>query len=746
MTPRGKPRRVDEEGVCDHCGLPLPRRWSWWRAPLRQENEIGGPAYCCLGCRLAASVARDRGEEGAASRTLSRLGLATFFTMNVMAFTMALWTADVYTLDPSDSARLAATFEGLLRYIVMLFACPVLFLLGWPLLENAVEGLRRGVFSTDLLLGAGVTAAFVYSAVSVLRGAGPVYFEVGCIVLLMVTLGRWLEATGKRKANGALDRLARLMPETARRVRSGEEEAIPLAELVKGDVLRVLAGERIPTDGWVVSGMAFVDEQVLTGESAPRSRQAGDPILGGTLNIDGELFINVTAAGQEGTLARLVELLRQARLARGSYQRLADRVSAWFVPVVTAIAIATFFTHGLRSGWEQGLLQGLAVVLIACPCALGLATPLAVWTALGRAADSQVVFRSGEALEQLAGIRAIRFDKTGTLTTGAPEVVGLTCESDAERPEIERRAAAMASGSSHVLARAILAYVAPNRGTRSPASTEVHTIAGRGVSGLVEGEGVPGWTLLGSRRLIDERGCLIGPALEAAARYAGIDGRTVAWIAWGGRARGLFALEECLRTSARTAVARCRSLAIDVVVLTGDNAARGAALASELGVDVKAELLPEDKVEALRSARHQFGPVAMVGDGVNDAPALAASDLGVALGCGADLSRESAAVCLLGDELDKLPWAIALSRRTVRTIRGNLAWAFGFNTVGVGCAALGWLSPAFAAFLMAGSSALVVVNSLRLTGPGQPLGSPVVDSPKPVAEVATAPALEAAVS
>jgi P-type E1-E2 ATPase len=243
-------------------------------------------------------------------------------------------------------------------------------------------------------------------------------------------------------------------------------------------------------------------------------------------------------------------------------------------------------------------------------------------------------------------------------------------------------------------------------------------------------------TVLGSRRLIDERGFLVGPALETAARRARVEGRTVAWIAWDGRARGLFAFDECLRASARAAVARCQSLGIDIAVLTGDNAARGAALARELGVDVEADLLPVDKVDSLRSARRRFGPVAMVGDGVNDAPALAASDLGIALGCGADLSRESAAICLLGDDLDRIAWSIELSRRTVRVIRGNLAWAFGFNTVGVGCAALGWLSPAFAALLMAGSSALVVVNSLRLSDPGQP-----------AARVATAPApaLEAAI-
>ena len=694
-------------GVCDHCGLPLPRPWPWWGAPVRAPVGHEEPAFCCFGCRLAASVDHERGEEGAARRTLTRLGLAVFFTMNVMAFTMALWATDVYEVDAGGHSALIATFEGLFRHLVLLFAAPVLYLLGWPLWENALAGVRRGVFSTDLLLGAGVAAAFGYSAVSVLRGEGPVYFEVGCVVLVMVTLGRWLEATGKLRANDALDRLVRLMPEHVRRVQGDVEDSIALAAVAVGDVLRVLAGERIPADGQVRRGQAFVDEQVLTGESVPRSRRSGDAVLGGTLNLDGDLFIEVTAAGPAGALARLIALVREARLAKGSYERLADRVSSWFVPVVSAVALATFLGHGFLSGWERGLLQGLSVVLIACPCALGLATPLAVWASLGRAARAQVLFRSGDALERLATVRAVRFDKTGTLTTGEPSIAAVVSREDDPIAEVSRRAAALASSSTHVLSRAILGFT-NHQGT---SAAEVRSLAGRGVSGVVDGDGS---TFLGSRRLLEENGQVIGSTLDAAAHAAETSGRSLAWVGWGGRARGLFTFDERLRASTRAALEHCRSLGLDVGVLTGDHAARGAALAGEIGLPVEAGLLPEDKVAAIHNARARFGAVAMVGDGVNDAPALAASDLGVALGCGADLSRESAAVCLLGDDLARFPWSVELARRTVGVIRGNLAWAFGYNAVGIACAALGWLNPAFAAFLMVGSSAFVIVNSLRL--------------------------------
>jgi heavy metal translocating P-type ATPase len=635
----------------------------------------------------------------------------------------------------------------------MLFALPVLVLLGWPLLENAWGALRRGVFSTDLLLAAGVAAAYAYSMVAVIRGDGPVYFEVGCVVLVMVTLGRWLEATGKLQANDALDKLARLMPDTVRRVRANAEEEVALGEIVEGDLLRVLPGERFAADGQLARGIAFVDEQVLTGESRPALKHARDTVLGGTLNLDGDVVVEVTAAGAQGTLARLIELVRQARAAKGPYERLADRVSAFFVPAVTAVAIVTFVVHSSVGGLERGILQGLAVVLIACPCALGLATPLAVWTALGRAAREQVLFRSAESLERLAGIKAIAFDKTGTLTTGNPSVAALKVRDESERDIVLGRAAALAGASSHVLSRAIQRFAAGDGCEPEAAVVEVRALAGRGVVGQVGIDGRDTPTYLGSRRLMAEQGMRLDHSLERSARDVVHQGQSCAWIGWRGRARGLFVFDEQLRPSAREAIARCRALGLRLRVLTGDHAARARALATQLAIGVDADLLPEDKVDAIHRLRATSGPVAMVGDGINDAPALSVSDLGVALGCGTDLTRESAAVCLLGDDLIKLPWAFALARQTVSTIRGNLAWAFGYNSVGILLAACGWLSPSLAALLMVGSSVVVIVNSLRLRnvpGPGTPTDLEHADGP----QIATTPrrrrdeagALEAAAS
>ncbi len=688
--------------LCDHCQLPLPR--SRWR-PLSESEE--GPRYCCFGCEVAAAVSQQRGEHGTASMSLVKLGLAIFFTMNVMAFTMALWTTDVYGAE--EPSRLATVLNGLFRYVVLLFSVPVLLLLGRPFVESAWQSLCRGVLSTDILLASGIVAAFAFSSVSVARGVGPVYFEVGCVVLVLITLGRWLEATGKLRASDALERLERLLPAEVRRLVDGREENVPIGSLRHHDRVRVLPGERFPADGRLIANMAFVDEHVLTGESQPVLKQAGDAVLAGTLNLDGDLTVEVTAVGASGTLARLIEMVREARLSQGRYERLADRVSSWFFPIVSLIALAALAIHTWQGGIERGLMVALSVLLISCPCALGLATPLAVWTALSRAAGAQVLFRGGDALERLASVRAVRFDKTGTLTTGTLSGAEFVARNEEEREQALAVASALAAGSSHVLSQAILRH-ADHAGVEKV--SDIRTHPGLGVAGVWESPGVQAF--LGSARFLEEQGLRLDPSFAQAVHPAGEQGRALALVGWNGEARGLFLFDEQTRRSAGPAVERLRSLGLDLGVLTGDQAARGRALAERFNMAVESGLLPTDKVNAIRQAQSAIGPVAMVGDGINDAPALAASDVGVALGCGTDLSRDSALVCLLGNDLERLPWAIELSRRTVRVIRGNLAWAFGYNAVGVLSAAFGWLNPAFAAVLMVASSVLVVVNSLRL--------------------------------
>ena len=704
--------------VCYYCQSPLPTGWWDRRADPSavEESEL----YCCIGCRMAAAIVQEKGEAGAARGMLTRLGLSIFFSMNVMAFTMALWTTDVYeAAGPGD--QLLVVMHGLFRHLVLLFSLPVLFLLGVPLLDSTWENLRRGLLSTDALLCLGVSAAFAASFLSVLRASGPIYFEVGCIILVMTTLGRWLEATGRLKATSTLDALTRLLPVDVRRLGSGPEpeQLVPLAEVKIGDLLRILPGERFPADGQVERNAALVDEQVLTGESRPVLKEQGARILGGTLNLDGDLVVRVNAVGSAGTLARLVEMVKQARLSKGRYQRLVDRISTWFFPAVAGIAMLAFLVHWAFGSLGQGLMAGMAVSLIACPCALGLATPLAVWSAIGQAANHQVLFRSGEALERLADIGAIRFDKTGTLTTGSAIVSDCQFEHPEERDDALARAAVLAGCSSHVFSQAICALHLHSSvlGSDVAKAQSVRVVPGHGVVGILDNGGQNTPISLGSPLLMDERGLHLGPVLAPCSSRRARGELSMALVGWDREARGLFVFAEQWRSGFDQVIRWLRDAGLDVGVLTGDHAPRGRAIARELGVTVEAELLPEHKVAAIHRTRREHGPVAMVGDGINDAPALAASDVGIALGCGTDVSRDSAAICLLGDDLTRIPWTIELARRTIRVIRQNLFWAFAYNTCGVVAAALGWLNPALAALLMVASSAFVIGNSLRLRNP-----------------------------
>jgi heavy metal translocating P-type ATPase len=698
---------------CDFCGLPI--RGASPGASAAAEETVFEPQFCCFGCRFASAVTRERGETGAIRWTLTRLGLSIFLSMNVMAFTMALWTADVY--GQARAGTLQAPLFGLFRYLCLLLSIPVVVLLGGPLIGNAWQALRRGSLSTDLLLLTGTAAAFVLSAVSVFRDRGPIYFEVACVILVMVTLGRWFEAAGRLQAGAALDELQRLLPESVRVIRDGEFVHVPSADVIRGDLIRVLPGERFPTDGRLTDGCVTVDQQIVTGESQPVTRAPGDEIYAGTLNLDGAVVVEATSGPGSGTLERLIAAVREARDSKGYYQELSDRVSTWVFPAVACVSLATLVWHWRSAGFDHGLSAALAVVLVACPCALGLATPLAAWTAIGVAARHHVLFRSSRALELLAGIRAIRFDKTGTLTTGDVRVISCEADVNLESPsgrQILSRATTLTDGSLHPFSRAIHEYCCTRCTALREKLTELRQLAGRGLVGqsIQTREQI----LLGSRAFMEESGFTIPKSLGPAIMAGEVGGHSLVCAGWDRQVRVVFLMEEALRTSTAEAIADCSSLGLDVAVLTGDHCGCARRLQKELGVPVLAELLPEQKLAAIRVAHEWSGPVAMVGDGINDAPALAASDVGVALGCGADVSRDAAQVCLLSNDLSCLVWAVRFAREAVRIMRRNLIWAFSYNCAGIALALSGRLNPALAALLMGVSSVLVVRNALSLNG------------------------------
>jgi heavy metal translocating P-type ATPase len=697
------PLEPPPENACSYCGLPLSG--DAVRLPRTER-------YCCLGCRFAASVARENGEAGEPRWALVRLGFAIFFALNVMVFTMALWAQDVPGA-LNDSQGFVTTLRGLFRYLCLLFALPVLGLLGPGLAQSVWRGNSRGASAADALLLLGVIASYVFSLISVVRDEGPVYFEVGCTVLVLVTIGRWLEAVGRFKASRALAGLQKLLPEEVR-VQDGDGECTkPLASIRGGDRLRVVAGERIPCDGEVESGRALVDQQVLTGESEPVECGPGTRVLGGSLNLDGSLVVRVSAPVTEGAFGRLLAATRIAFETRGRHQRLAERVSRWFLPAVLVVALSAFAWHMNATSVAAGVHAGLAVLLIACPCALGIATPLAVWTAFGVAARRQVLFQSGEALERLASVRAMRFDKTGTLTTGKPVVAEFLAADSEDSDTTLARAYRLAQASAHGQSKAIQEFAGARLGGDELLlvcdTCQEHP--GRGVVGqFSDGETVA----LGSTRFMQELGYTLPAPLNLKLDESQCSGLSLCCVGIHGVVAGLFTFREELRPEAVQALHELQTLGLDVAVLTGDHAARGEQLGCTLGVPVRAELLPEEKVHEIVEAEKKFGPVALVGDGINDAPGLARSSVGIAMGCGADVARAAAQVCLLSNDLRRLPWAVRLGRRTVRVIRQNLFWALVYNVAGIGLACVGLLNPILAAFAMVASSLFVVTNSLRL--------------------------------
>ncbi|MBD3671988.1 MAG: cation-translocating P-type ATPase [Planctomycetaceae bacterium] len=692
--------------LCDYCRLPIPRAW-WSNSAPPSSRE---PQYCCLGCRVAAQITAERSPDQQSRALLTRLGIAIFLSMNVMVFTLALWSQDVYGFDLGDQAT--ATLTDLFRYISLLFTIPVLFLLGQPLVVNAIQSTLQGRPSTDLLISVGILSAFGYSAVTVFRGEGHLYFEVVCMVLVLVTLGRWIEAVGRQKANASLDQLEELIPPVVQKLNDDTLVETARDEIQPGDLIRVFPGERIPLDGEVISGQAHVDQQILTGESELKGVDVGQAVYSGSLLLDHSLTLRVTAAPREDTLARMLEIVRQARLQKGRYARLADRVATLFFPLVVIIAVAATIWHGTQTGWELGLMSGLSVLLVSCPCALGLATPLAIWNAMSRATRAQVLFRNGDALEQLARIDTICFDKTGTLTTGETQLTSLIPTDATTTAELRQAAISLAEHSSHPLCRAILADESAPSISRLTL-TDVAQIPGKGVSGRAEDSGES--LLLGNQRWMHEQGVMIPSAFESQLQDNADDGLLV-YVAQGQRLLGAMSFAEELRPETETVLSELRSQSLSLEVLTGDRQQRATSMANTLQIPVQGELLPDEKAKHVQQRQAQRHRVLMVGDGVNDAPALTAADVGLTFGGGTDLARDSAGICLLGNDLAVLPCLIDLSRQTMRTVRWNLFWAFGYNVGGIALAAAGQLNPVISAILMFGSSLFVITNSLRIPG------------------------------
>ncbi|HXH04362.1 MAG TPA: heavy metal translocating P-type ATPase [Candidatus Competibacteraceae bacterium] len=602
-------------------------------------------------------------------------------------------------------------------WLQWLLATPVQFWLGGRFYRAGWKAIRAGTGNMDLLVALGTSAAYGLSIYQWLahdagHGGPHLYFEAAAVIITLVLLGKWLEARAKRQTTEAIRALQALRPARARVRRDGVEREIAVEEVRVGDVVVVRPGERMPVDGVIEEGHSHLDESLITGESLPVARGPGDKVTGGAINADGLLVVRTSAIGAETVLAHIIRLVEHAQAAKAPIQRLVDRVSAVFVPVVLGIAAVTFLGWWLYGGnVEAAIINAVAVLVIACPCALGLATPTAIMAGTGVGAGHGILIKDAEALERAHAVTTVAFDKTGTLTAGKPEVVAAQAV-EGSADELLRLAAAVQAGSEHPLAQAILAAAAA-RGIAAPQAVEVKALPGRGMAAMVEGRALR----LGSQRLMAELGVELSVLAERAAALEG-QGRTVSWLAEvtdNPRLLGLVAFGDALKPSAREAVARLHGQGIRTVLITGDNQGAASAVAGELGIDeVLAEVLPADKAAKVEALKGEGRVVAMGGDGINDAPALAAADVGIAMGSGTDVAMHAAGVTLMRGDPLLVADAIAISRRTYHKIWQNLFWAFIYNLVGIPLAALGLLSPVVAGAAMAMSSVSVVSNALLL--------------------------------
>ncbi len=618
----------------------------------------------------------------------------------------------------------------------LLLAAPVQFVFGARFYRDGWKAARALSGNMDLLVAIGTSAAFGLSLYELLAHGdahgGHYYFEASAVVVTLVLLGKWLEARAKRRTVDAIRALQALRPDTARVLVGTREIELPIAQVAVGDEVLVRPGERIPVDGVVLDGRTHVDESMLTGESRPVAKLPGDRVTGGAINGEALLRLRTAAVGAETVLARIIRLVEDAQAAKAPIQRLVDRVSAVFVPVVLAIGVATLLGWGLAGGdWARAVLNAVAVLVIACPCALGLATPTAIMAGTGVAARHGILIKDAQALELAHAVRAVAFDKTGTLTVGQPALLAIEPAAGVDGAGLLALVAAIQSGSEHPLAKAVAKGFAEGAAPAQspPEVSGIRAVAGRGVRAVLRGdapsEGSTGdaEALVGSEVWMLELGVDLRELAAAAAREQAA-GRTVSFVALvsagGGapRALGLLAFGDALKPGAAPAVAQLRAMGVRTVLLTGDNAGAARAVAEQLGLDeVRAQVLPEQKAQAVRELRAAGGGVqmvAMVGDGVNDAPALAAADVGIAMATGTDVAMHTAGVTLMRGDPGLVPAAIDVSRRTYAKIRQNLFWAFVYNVVGIPLAALGFLSPVVAGAAMALSSVSVVSNALML--------------------------------
>jgi Cu+-exporting ATPase len=724
--------RQSGPGACPKCGMGLerssphtPQKTIEYTCPMHPEIVRAQPGSCPI-CGMALeprTITLEAEENPELVDMTRRFWISVVLTVPLLAIAMS----DLIPGRPLE--RVLA--PGAMGWIEMLLASPVVLWGGWPFFVRAWQSIVNRSLNMFTLIGLGVAVAYVYSIVAQLlpgafpesfreHGGVPVYFEAAAAITTLVLLGQVLELKARSRTGAAIRALLGLAPETAHRVRAdGSEADVPLDQVKVGDRLRVRPGEKIPVDGVVVEGTSAVDESMVTGESIPVAKHAGEQVIGATLNTTGSFIIRTERVGADTLLSRIVQMVAEAQRSRAPIQKLADLVAGYFVPIVITVAIITFAIwamFGPEPRLTHALINAVAVLIIACPCALGLATPMSIMVAMGKSATVGVLFKNAGAIEVMRSVDTLVVDKTGTLTEGKPKLVRVVTANDWEEQELLRLAASLERGSEHPLAAAIVSG-AEERGVELTKTDDFVSITGKGVTGRVGGRTV----VLGNRALMDDQQVALGE-LTAPAEGLRVEGQTVMFVAVDGRPAGLLGVTDPIKSTTPEAIRQLHREGLTIVMLTGDNRTTAEAVAKELNIDeVVAEVLPDQKLEVISRLQGEGRTVAMAGDGINDAPALARAQVGIAMGTGTDVAIESADVTLVKGDLRGIVRARKLSRATMRNIKQNLFWAFIYNLFGVPIAAgilypfFGvLLSPMLAAAAMSFSSVSVVGNALRL--------------------------------
>lgn len=692
-------RPKNDSIVCDQCGIPYAK------GGVGKNVEGNRLHFCCYGCSFTHSIVGEEGESGTASLFLLRLGFSAFLSMNVMLFSWVFYADQWHGwgIEPE-----AIPYVGMFLFVI---STPVILLVGYPFLRNGVKELLSRHLSMDSLIALGSLAAYGYSTHEVFTGGDDLYFDTATMIIVLVTFGRYIEATAKVKSTNAIRQLLDLVPDEVRVISNGNEHVFPAGDVPVGSIIRILPGEYIPLDGIIKKGETSVNEAILTGESIPHSKSGGDEVFAGTVNIDGSIQVRTTAECEETVHARIVRLMEEAQRTRSPLQKMVDNISAVFIPLIIFAALITFFVWLFLTSFNIALIYALAVLVVACPCALGIGSPIAAAVSIGRSAASGVLVKSAGAMERIGKTRIAVFDKTGTLTSGEFAVV--IAKSTGDRNRLIAAVASLEHDSLHPLSKSIVKYA--DTVTKERFETKnVVTVPGRGMKGEVKMNGEWKELLVGNKVFLLQNGYSISGVLD---KEANVSDATIVFVGWDKRVNGIIGLRDVVHESAQPTIKILRAMNIRTILLSGDRKDIASKVGSELDIDeVYGELLPQDKIDFIRSLRKHTKGVIMIGDGINDAPSLAAADTGITLASATDIAKENADITILGPHLDKIPWLIYLSKKTRKIISWNLVWAFGYNSIAILFAAFGYLQPIVAAFIMIISSLLVIGNSMRLKG------------------------------